>query len=237
MADSNELSGFTIIMVVAVGIMAFILLFLFAKRQIMRFTLKNRRGPHCPIGLDAHRNLKKEIDRRLEAVKHIKFEPKLINPSPNQVNVSNEDSSKYDHFWRMKALDSLTILEECIIQTCNDTSKRRPPGQDLRYYLIKMSKDGPLLNCESRLIHQFVDAYIHARHEPVPPFTKEDFDNYMVLLNQLKNYIIDEHKKSLGDSSKIHSAKDTQVAINGKTRIRLIKQDQDGNEIESETSV
>lgn len=35
------------------GAILFIILFIFAKRQIMRFALRSRRGPHFPIGADA----------------------------------------------------------------------------------------------------------------------------------------------------------------------------------------
>lgn len=56
-----------------------LLVFLFIKRQIIRFTLKNRRGPHYPIGLNAPKFLKKEIERRLMLTKEIKTEPLLIN--------------------------------------------------------------------------------------------------------------------------------------------------------------
>lgn len=55
------------------------LVFLVIKRQITRFTLKNRRGPHYPIGMNAPKFLKKEIERRLLLTREIKTEPLLIN--------------------------------------------------------------------------------------------------------------------------------------------------------------
>lgn len=58
---------------------AMLLVFLVIKRQIIRFTLKNRRGPHYPIGLNAPKFLKKEIERRLLITNEIKTEPLLIN--------------------------------------------------------------------------------------------------------------------------------------------------------------
>lgn len=57
----------------------------------MRFALKSRRGPHHPIGLGAQKSLRKEIERRLEAVKEIKYEPKLLEHSDKRV----QDNSKY----------------------------------------------------------------------------------------------------------------------------------------------
>lgn len=49
----QELSGVTVVIIIAMGVLLFILLFIFAKRQIMRFALRSRRGPHVPIGHDA----------------------------------------------------------------------------------------------------------------------------------------------------------------------------------------
>lgn len=54
----KELSGVMIVIIIGGGVLLFIILFIFAKRQIMRFTLRSRRGPHVPVGHDA----KKVID-------------------------------------------------------------------------------------------------------------------------------------------------------------------------------
>lgn len=50
---SEELSGVTVVIIIASGVLTFLILFIFAKRQIMRFALRSRRGPHIPIGHDA----------------------------------------------------------------------------------------------------------------------------------------------------------------------------------------
>lgn len=49
----EQLSGVMIIIIIGGGVMLFVVLFIFAKRQIMRFTLRSRRGPHVPVGNDA----------------------------------------------------------------------------------------------------------------------------------------------------------------------------------------
>lgn len=54
---AQQLSGVTVILIIAGGFLLFWLLFIFAKRQIMRFTLRSHRGPHAPIGLDAKKVL------------------------------------------------------------------------------------------------------------------------------------------------------------------------------------
>lgn len=52
---TEELSGVTIVIFIAVGVLTILLLFIFGKRQIMRFALRSRRGPHIPIGHDAQK--------------------------------------------------------------------------------------------------------------------------------------------------------------------------------------
>lgn len=49
----SELSGVMVVIIIGGGVLLFIVLFIFAKRQIMRFTLRSRRGPHVPVGHDA----------------------------------------------------------------------------------------------------------------------------------------------------------------------------------------
>lgn len=52
---TEELSGVTIVIFIAAGVLTILLLFIFAKRQIMRFALRSRRGPHIPIGHDTRK--------------------------------------------------------------------------------------------------------------------------------------------------------------------------------------
>lgn len=85
------------------------LLFIFVKRQIMRFAVKSRRGPHAPVGHNAPKvkelsysllcwsvhvlivilseldsftffqDLKEEIDSRLFKVNNLRYEPRLLS--------------------------------------------------------------------------------------------------------------------------------------------------------------
>lgn len=50
---TEERSSVSIVIFVAAGVLTISLLFIFAKRQIMRFALRSRRGPHIAIGHDA----------------------------------------------------------------------------------------------------------------------------------------------------------------------------------------
>lgn len=51
--SQSKLSGVMIIIIIGGGVLLSFVLFIFAKRQIMRFTIRSRRGPHAPVGHDA----------------------------------------------------------------------------------------------------------------------------------------------------------------------------------------
>lgn len=61
----TELSGVTIIIIIGGGVLLSVILFIFAKRQIMRFTIRSRRGPHAPVGHDA-----KKVGRQIDMMHH-----------------------------------------------------------------------------------------------------------------------------------------------------------------------
>jgi hypothetical protein len=50
---TEALTGVPVVTFISGGILTLILLFIFVKRQIMRFALRSRRGPHIPVGHDA----------------------------------------------------------------------------------------------------------------------------------------------------------------------------------------
>ena len=148
----QQLSGVAIVICIAIGFTTFVLLFIFGKRQIMRFALKSRRGPHVPIASDAPKGLRKEIERRLDVVKDIKLEPQLLSSTDDSVPVT------HPHIYRMKAVDALKILENDISASMspNESLRQRPQGQDLKFYLMRMARDGgPLESCEKKLLEDF----------------------------------------------------------------------------------
>ena len=51
----EQLSGYTIVIIIGCGALTVILLFIFAKRQIMRFAIRSRRGPHVTVGHNANK--------------------------------------------------------------------------------------------------------------------------------------------------------------------------------------
>ncbi|KAF0045416.1 hypothetical protein F2P81_001945 [Scophthalmus maximus] len=77
MYNESLLSSVNVVLVMAYGSLVFVLLFIFVKRQIMRFAVKSRRGPHVPLGHNAPKELKQEIEAKLCQVQKIHFEPHL----------------------------------------------------------------------------------------------------------------------------------------------------------------
>lgn len=183
---ADQLSGIAIIICIAFGVLTFILLFIFAKRQIMRFALKSRRGPHVPIGHGASKVLTQDIDKYLDVVNEIAYEPKLSKTDCNDININENDINQSSLFYRIKAVDTLSELEETIAAA--DPHKVRHPGHDLRIYLHYLMRTGVLVGIDSITVHKFVDLYEHARHDP-SMFGIDEYTQYRNLLNNLEKHI------------------------------------------------
>ncbi|XP_026296403.1 uncharacterized protein C1orf43 homolog isoform X2 [Apis mellifera] len=171
---TEELSGVTIVIFIAAGVLTILLLFIFAKRQIMRFALRSRRGPHIPIGHDARKSLKKEIERRIEVIPKIQYEPQLIG-DPRLILTPRGHVPP--HYYRLKAVDDVKTLGNLSLYI------RRHPSENLRAYLLATLAT-PLNGSGQRLIHQFCDLYEHARHDPTE-FGDEEYQVYTRLFLKL----------------------------------------------------
>ncbi|XP_030766812.1 uncharacterized protein C1orf43 homolog [Sitophilus oryzae] len=177
---SEELNGVAVVIIIGLGVLTVILLFIFAKRQIMRFTLRSRRGPHVPIGHDGPKALKREIERRLDLIPRIVCDPKLISKTdPRYIVCPGQQIPA--HYYRLKAVDDVKILENEI--TKQDPCLFRHPSENLRAYLLT-TLAAPLNGSGQRLIHQFCDFYEHARHDP-SHFGDEEHQQYNRLLLKL----------------------------------------------------
>ncbi|XP_059622958.1 protein C1orf43 homolog [Phlebotomus argentipes] len=177
-ADKEELSGVTMVIIIGGGVLTFIILFIFAKRQIMRFTLRSRRGPHVPIGHDARKNMKKEIERRIDAIEKISHEPQLILDDHRYI--LRPDCPLPPFYYRLKAVDDVKVLEREIAR--QDGSVRQP-RENLRAFLLT-TLAAALNGSGQRLIHQFCDMYEHARHDP-SEFGNEEYEAYHRMLMKL----------------------------------------------------
>ncbi|XP_020290634.1 uncharacterized protein LOC109858110 isoform X1 [Pseudomyrmex gracilis] len=146
--------------------------------KIMRFALRSRRGPHVPIGHDAKKSLKKEIERRIEVIPRIQYEPQLISDSRYILTPGGQAPP---HYYRLKAVDDVKTLEAEI--TKYDNCLKRHPSENLRAYLLTTLAT-PLNGSGQRLIHQFCDLYEHARHDPTE-FGDEEYQVYTRLYLKL----------------------------------------------------
>lgn len=176
----NELSGVMIVLIVGGGVLTFVTLFIFAKRQIMRFTLRSRRGPHVPVGHDAPKSIRKEIERRLDCIQQrIVFEPQLIHDDDSRY-ILKPDESYPPYYYRLKAVDDIKILEKEIAKY--DGSVRQPRESFRGFLLTTLA--APLNGSGQRLIQQFCDMYEHARHDP-NEFGIDEYEAYRRLLLKL----------------------------------------------------
>ncbi|XP_028178152.1 protein C1orf43 homolog [Ostrinia nubilalis] len=166
-----------IIFIISGGVLTFVILFIFAKRQIYRFALRSRRGPHVPIGTDAKKCLKKEIERRIEAVPRITHEPRLLSAEPSHYILEPQQPYHY----RFRAVDDVKTLEDEIAH--QDPGLRRHPRESLRAFLLS-SLAAPLDGRGQKLVHQFCDTYEYARHHP-GEFGDDEYQAYSRLLLKL----------------------------------------------------
>uniref|UniRef100_A0A1A9X310 Uncharacterized protein n=1 Tax=Glossina brevipalpis TaxID=37001 RepID=A0A1A9X310_9MUSC len=174
----EQLSGVMIIIIIGGGVLTFVMLFIFAKRQIMRFTLRSRRGPHVPVGNDAKKALRKEIERRLDCIQKIVQEPKLLWMDDKYI--LQPEKSLPPYYYRMQAVDDIKILEQEIFKS--DGSARHPYDSLRAFLLTTLSA---ALNVTSqRMIHQFCDMYEHARHDP-NEFGSEEYESFHCMLLKL----------------------------------------------------
>lgn len=177
----EELSGVMIVLLVGGGVLAFTICFIVAKRQIVRFTLRGRRGPHVTVGHDARKSIKKEIERRIDSIQKIYFEPRLLwDTKDGEKYILRPDSDLPPYYYRMKAMDDVKEMEKEIAKQDGTT---RHPRDSLRAFLL-VSLAAPLNGAGQRLIHQFCDMYEHARHDP-NEFGEEEYQAYQRLLKKL----------------------------------------------------
>lgn len=227
MVNLDNISIVSIVLFIAAGLLLFILAFIFAKRQIMRFTMKSLGSPHFVIGMDAPKGLRQEIQRRLERVGKIKYEPVLLNAHimPSASTVPNH------YYYRMKAVDAFSKFDEALKEE-EPESLGRHPSKPVRHYLLGLYTDY-LDTSSSDLIHRFADAYEHARHDP-KEFGEEQYNIYMELLDELINSLRNGVRKKRDHSLSGHDIKkDTEVILendnSGETKTKIQIQNDNSN--------
>ncbi|XP_004073742.1 uncharacterized protein C1orf43 homolog [Oryzias latipes] len=186
MAESSPLSGVNVVLVMAYGSLVFVLLFIFVKRQIMRFAMRSRRGPHAPIGHNAPKGLREKIDFSLAKVQEIRFEPRLLSEEDDRL-LPRSHISCYNYLFRMKALDA--IRDSGI--PLQDIS-RNPSGftgRNFRNWLLELRNSHSLIkSSRSALIDRLLEGYDDARHG-TGVFGEAEFLEYQQALNELAEVV------------------------------------------------
>jgi len=171
----EQLSGVAVVIIIAVGVQTIIMLFIFAKRQVMRFALRSRRGPHVSVGQGSMKQLRREIDRRLDYVNYVTHEPQLRKPG----------CQDGPHNHRLQLLDKIAELD--IVIARYDSAFCRPPGAPLRSFLTECLA-GPLVGLDPKLLHRFCDLYEHARHS-YRAFGEVELQNFNNLFVELRTLV------------------------------------------------
>jgi len=166
MAAVQQLSGTIVVIIIAVGVQACIILFIFAKRQIQRFALRNRRGPHMSIGHGGPKALRREADKLLDYVQYIKHEP-VLEP----LEIDSQD------FRRMIIINFQSFEYELANYS---PYYIRPPCGNVRAHMISCIQ-GPLMGSDTKLVHQVCDDYNSARHH----YEEIDAHKYQAFLGRL----------------------------------------------------
>ncbi|KAM9293923.1 protein C1orf43 homolog [Gastrophryne carolinensis] len=127
----------------------------------MRFAMKSRRGPHVPIGHNAPKELKEEIDNRLSKVQDIKFEPQLLEEGDERM-LQLDGAGCYNYIFRMRTLDAVRNSDFPFQETCK--YPKSLVGKNFRACLLEMRNgSSPYKGVRKPLLDALLDAYDSAR--------------------------------------------------------------------------
>uniref|UniRef100_A0A8C7ETX5 Chromosome 1 open reading frame 43 n=1 Tax=Neovison vison TaxID=452646 RepID=A0A8C7ETX5_NEOVI len=183
-SGSNWLSGVNVVLVMAYGSLVFVLLFIFVKRQIMRFAMKSRRGPHVPVGHNAPKDLKEEIDIRLSRVQDIKYEPQLLaDGDARLLQLETQGSPKIPFHAEGRHPRSLL-------------------GKNFRSYLLDLRNTStPFKGVRKALVDTLLDGYETARYG-TGVFGQSEYLRYQEALSELATVV----KARSGSSQRQHQS-------------------------------
>ncbi|KAI8789171.1 hypothetical protein BgiMline_001041 [Biomphalaria glabrata] len=187
---STEFSIVTVVLLIAAGILVFLVLFLFAKRQIFRFALKSARKPHVIIGADVPKALRDKIHACLKMTEEIYYEPTLLSEQVQNAAYSVENT----YYYRMKALDAFSNAVTTL-QLNDPLLPHREAKQSIQLYLFCLCPS-VVGNKQSKMIQSFAQMYMHARHSPLV-FGEKELVKYMELLEKVLRLIkMDQKRRS-----------------------------------------
>ncbi|XP_062311612.1 protein C1orf43 homolog isoform X2 [Osmerus eperlanus] len=179
-SPSNKVN---VVLVMAYGSLVFVLLFIFVKRQIMRFAMRSRRGPHVPLGHNTPKDLKQEMDSRLSKVQEIRFEPRLLSGDDDRL----QHGGCYDYLYRMRALDA---IRDCDISFRElGGTPTAVTGRRFRTWLLELRNSSSVFrNRSSSLVDTLLEGYHNARHG-TGVFGEAEFVQYQEALTELATLV------------------------------------------------
>ncbi|XP_058503327.1 protein C1orf43 homolog isoform X1 [Solea solea] len=201
MRNDSLLSSINVVLVMAYGSLIFVLLFIFVKRQIMRFAVKSRRGPHVPLGHNAPKELRQQIEAKLCQVQKIHFEPRLLSPDDDRLK--RRETGSYDNLYRMKALDAIRDTD-LPFHELGGTSAA-VTGKRFRTWLLELRNSHCMFrDSQISLIDKVLDGYSKARHG-AEAFGEAEFLNYQEALNELATIVKSQSSRSSSSSTLIQN--------------------------------
>ncbi|KAJ3597750.1 hypothetical protein NHX12_001267 [Muraenolepis orangiensis] len=186
MRPDSPLSSVNVVLVMAYGSLVFVLLFILVKRQVMRFAMKTRRGPHVPLGHNAPKDLRQEIDAKLNMVQKIQFEPRLISPVDERLKYKGQ-SGCYDYIYRMRALDAIRDTDFPFHELGGTSTA--VTGKRFRTWLLDLRNSHTFFCHTNRpLIDTVLEGYNCARHGP-EEFGEAEYLKYRESLTKLASVV------------------------------------------------
>ncbi|KAM9309198.1 protein C1orf43 homolog [Pholidichthys leucotaenia] len=199
-SDSSP-AGVDVVLAMAFGSLVFVLLFIFVKRQIMRLAMKSRRGPHVPIGHNAPKELKQEIEAKLSLVQKIHFEPRLLS-----LNDDRLQSDSQNYLYRMKALDAIRDTD-FPFRELGGTSTA-VTGKRFRTWLLQLRNSRCMFeDSQSSLVNAVLDGYNKARHG-AEAFGETEFLQYQEALSELASVVKSQSSSATSSQHHQSAAKD-----------------------------
>lgn len=187
-------SRINVVLVMAYGSLIFVLLFIFVKRQIMRLAVKSRRGPHVPLGHNAPKELRQEIEAKLTLVQKIHFEPRLLSPDDDRL-MQREQSGSCDYLYRMKALDAIRDADFPFRELGGMSTA--VTGKRFRTWLLQLRNSHCMFReNQSSVIDTVLDGYNKARHG-AEAFGEAEFLKYQEALTELASIVKSQSSSTL----------------------------------------
>ncbi|XP_051922183.1 protein C1orf43 homolog isoform X3 [Hippocampus zosterae] len=160
----------------------------------MRLAMKSRRGPHVPIGHNAPKELRQEIEAKLCQVQKIHFEPRLLSPEDERLK-----SATCEYQYRMRALDAIRETDFPFWELGG--SSTAVTGKRFRTWLLQLKNSHCLFrDGQKGLIDMVLDGYNKARHGD-KAFGEAELSKYQEALTELASVVKSQSRSGSNSSS------------------------------------